>query len=101
MQLGTSLAPGQSEPLTIPVTDQVADGPWKATLEVKSGLLRKTFHAEIRFPHDEGIAPATALDSAVTSRLGIPAKVLVPLILLSAAVLLVTSLRCRRRKKNA
>jgi hypothetical protein len=60
VQLGTTLAPGQSEPVTAPVTDQVADGPWDATLKLKSGLLDETYQARITFPHDTGIAGAVA-----------------------------------------
>lgn len=43
------------------MTDQVSDGPWNATLELKSGLLDKTFHAKIRFAHGQGISPAVIL----------------------------------------
>jgi hypothetical protein len=100
VQLGTSLAPGQSESLTIPVTDQVADGPWKATLDLKSGLLDKTFHTTITFPHDQGIAPAAAMAGETTSSLAIPVKVLVPLIVLLGMTLMIATVRRRRRKKN-
>lgn len=37
----------------VPVTDEVADGPWRATLERRSGLLVKKFHAKIKFPHTQ------------------------------------------------
>lgn len=97
VDLGTSLAPGQSEPVTIPVTDQVADGPWKATLELKSGLLDKTFHARIRFPHGEGVGPAAVVDSMTSGRFAVPFRVLVLLILVAGTALLVTVGRRRRR----
>ncbi len=58
VQLGTTLAPGQSEPVKTVISDQVADGPWKATLELKSGLLAETSQARITFPHETGIGPA-------------------------------------------
>ncbi|WP_406171889.1 peptidase [Streptomyces sp. NBC_00996] len=54
VQLGTTLAPGQSEPVTVPVTDQVANGPWKATLNLKSGLYEETYRARITFPRHRG-----------------------------------------------
>ncbi|MFJ7496018.1 hypothetical protein ACIQZB_33550 [Streptomyces sp. NPDC097727] len=95
VQLGTSLAPRQSEPVRIPVTDQVADGPWKATLELKSGLLVKKFHAKIKFPHTQGISPAAAMDAEASG--GVALKTLVPGILLLGTALLIAGVRIRRR----
>lgn len=68
VELGTSLAPGQSEPVKALVSDAVEDGPWNATFELKSGLLDETYHAQITFPRAPGAAPAVAaqLDSAST-----------------------------------
>jgi len=95
VQLGTSLAPRQSEPVTIPVTDEVADGPWRATLELKSGLLVKTFHAKIRFPHSQGMAPAAVVDTEASG--GVALKALVPgMILLLSTALLIAGVRVRR-----
>ncbi|MFF4962074.1 hypothetical protein [Streptomyces sp. NPDC001222] len=54
VELGTTLAPGQSEPVTVVVTDQVANGPWKATLHLKSGLYEETYRARITFPRHTG-----------------------------------------------
>jgi hypothetical protein len=59
-RLGTSLAPGQSEPVTIPVTAQLADGPWNAVIHLKSGLLEESAEARITFPHTPGAAPAAS-----------------------------------------
>ncbi|MFJ1546858.1 hypothetical protein [Streptomyces sp. NPDC088246] len=95
VQLGTSLAPRQSEPVRIPVTDQVADGPWKATLELKSGLIVKKFHAKIKFPHTHGISPAAAVDAEASG--GVELKTLVPGILLLCTALLIAGVRVRRR----
>ena len=57
-QLGTSLAPGQSEPVWFVLTDQVGDGPWNATVTLRSGLNQQTFRAQITFPHAPGTGPA-------------------------------------------
>ena len=59
-RLGTTLAPGQSEPVTTLVTDQLADGPWDATIELKSGLLDKSYQARITFPHAAGSSAPVA-----------------------------------------
>lgn len=98
VQLGTSLAPRQSEPVTIPVTDQVADGPWYATLELKSGLLDKTFHAKIKFPHTEGTATAAAVDLTASGNLALEA--LATGVLLLGTALLITTVRRRHGRKN-
>ncbi|MFI5750009.1 hypothetical protein ACIBBE_29725 [Streptomyces sp. NPDC051644] len=95
VQLGTSLAPHQSEPVMIPVTDEVADGPWRATLELKSGLLVKKFHAKIKFPHTQGTAPAAAVNTEASG--GGALKTLIPGILLLSTALLIATTRVRRR----
>ncbi|WP_327129819.1 hypothetical protein [Streptomyces sp. NBC_01727] len=95
VQLGTSLAPHQSEPVMVPVTDEVADGPWRATLELRSGLLLKKFHAKIKFPHTHGIAPAAAVDAEASS--GNALKGLIAGILLLGTALLIITNRIRRR----
>jgi hypothetical protein len=59
-QLGTTVAPGQSEPVTFTLTDQVGDGPWNATVTLRSGLNQQTSRAQITFPHAAGTAPAAA-----------------------------------------
>jgi hypothetical protein len=60
VQLGTTLAPGQSEPVRTVVTDPLGDGPWDATIELKSGLVDETYQARITFPHDTGSAEPVA-----------------------------------------
>ena len=60
-QLGTTLAPGQSEPVLFPLTNQVGDGPWNATVTLRSGLNQQAFRARITFPSSSGTAaPAAA-----------------------------------------
>lgn len=95
VQLGTSLAPRQSEPVLIPVTDEVADGPWRATLELRSGLLVKKFHAKIGFPHTHGMAPAAAVDAEASGG-GALTGLIAGILLLGTALLIVTN-RVRRR----
>ncbi|MET7312659.1 NACHT domain-containing protein [Streptomyces sp. NPDC005571] len=77
------------------VTDEVADGPWRATLELRSGLLVKKFHAKIKFPHTHGIAPAAAVDAEASG--GSALKGLIAGILLLATALLIITNRIRRR----
>jgi hypothetical protein len=53
-QLGTTIAPGQSEPVTVTLNTQVPDGPWKAVIHLKSGLTSRTAEATITFPDGTG-----------------------------------------------
>ncbi|MFI9271216.1 hypothetical protein ACIGXM_10960 [Kitasatospora sp. NPDC052896] len=97
VQLGTSLAPEQSEPVKVPVTDQLADGPWNATIELKSGLLAETYQARITFPHESGVAPAAVAHPVTLSAHPLLVGALVVLTLLLGAALLVVVVNRRRR----
>jgi hypothetical protein len=56
--VGTTLAPGQSEPVTTAITDPVDAGPWNATISLQSGLLSQIYTAEVTFPDTAGSSPA-------------------------------------------
>lgn len=100
VKLGTTLAPGQSEPVTVPVTDQVADGPWNATIDLKSGLLDETAHARIAFPHTPGIADAAAVTSTRTPTRLVLITAAGAALLLGAAILLNSARRRRREARD-
>jgi len=59
-QLGTTLAPGQSEPVWFTLTGQITDGPWNATVTLHSGLSQQVSRAKITFPRNPGTAPPVA-----------------------------------------
>jgi hypothetical protein len=59
-QLGTTLAPGQSEPVWFTLTSQMTDGPWNTTVTLRSGLSQEAFQAKITFPRSPGTAPPVA-----------------------------------------
>ncbi|WP_338673488.1 hypothetical protein V1460_10535 [Streptomyces sp. SCSIO 30461] len=99
VRLGISLKPGQSEPVTVTVTDTVENGPWDITLRLKSGLLEETHKARITFPTGPGIA------GAVPSRLD-DDDAPTPILLATAAALVLLFSAClgvvrftRRRKE--
>lgn len=48
--LGTTLGRGQTESVTARLDKQLPNGPWKAHLEVTSGLLTETAQATLTFP---------------------------------------------------
>jgi hypothetical protein len=57
-RLGTTIAPGQSEPVTIVLNKQVPDGPWKALIRLTSGLTSRSARATITFPRGVGSSQA-------------------------------------------
>jgi len=97
--LGTTIAPGTTESVTIVVTDGVEEGPWTATLAVTSGLLTETFDAELTFP-DEGSGDAVeASDSS-----GIPLWLTLTLAFTALLVVaggVLTALTVRKRRALA
>lgn len=60
--LGTTLGIGDTKPLTVPLDQQVPNGPWLATITVKSGITERTAKATITFPEMPGAAPAVPAD---------------------------------------
>ena len=59
--LGTTIAPGDTEPVTIEIADEVAAGPWLARIDVTSGTQTQSFEAEITFP-DAGVGEAVPVE---------------------------------------
>jgi hypothetical protein len=91
--LGTTLGIGQTEPVTVPLDEQVPDGPWHATLTVKSGLTRRTAQATLTFPAGPGVG-ATAV---TTSSSGIPTEMLAVGIAAVLVLLILLTSYLRRR----
>jgi hypothetical protein len=61
--VGSTLAPGDSSPVSVLLNKQLPNGPWKASLTLKSGLIQKTVSATITFPDEAGKGGAVVLDS--------------------------------------
>lgn len=86
--LGTTLGIGQTEPVTVTLNKQLPNGPWLATITVRSGLTQRTAHASITFPSRPGVGKTVAARSTT----GVPrwaiaaviAAVLIALLLLIA-----------------
>lgn len=71
VSLGTTLAVDQSEAITVALDTELPNGPWKADIEVVSGLLNRHAKATITFP-DEGTGdtvPAVQEDEQGTALL--------------------------------
>jgi hypothetical protein len=52
--LGTTLAPGQTEPVTVVLGKSITGGPWTARLTLTSGLLERRAEAQLSFPDAAG-----------------------------------------------
>ena len=93
---GTTLAAGQTEPISVSLNPKLPDGPWLATLTAKSGLVERTAEARLTFPADPGIgATVTARTPAGVPWLPIGLGVALGLLLLAALIWFL--LRRRRR----
>ena len=92
--LGTTLAIGEAEPVTIHLDGDLPAGPWDATVTLRSGRIERTARATVTFP-DSGSAPAVDATSPGSTS---PA----PALAAGAAVLMVAAAACfsllRRRR---
>ena len=68
-QVGSTLAPGQSLSVMIPLDRQLPDGPWQVSLTLRSGLTEKTAQGRIQFPSGPGdVLPDPGLNRRVRTR---------------------------------
>jgi hypothetical protein len=88
--LGTTLAIGATEPITIMLDKQIPDGPWHALVILRSGLLQRSARATISFP-------ATGASSSPYLIVIIVAG----LVVLLLVGILAARLRTRRRRHRA
>lgn len=49
-QMRTTLAPGDTAPVLVPLDRRLPDGPWKARLTLASGRVERTVTATVTFP---------------------------------------------------
>ena len=98
-QVGTTLAPGQSEPVTIPLDKALPAGPWLATLDMKSGLLERKAQATIRFPTGKGAkaAPVAAKSIPLTKNRDVIVPIAIALLLFMLILLFLIWWRRRKR----
>jgi hypothetical protein len=58
-KLGTTLAPGDSAPVVVPLDKAISGGPWRAVISMKSGLLERRAEGQVTFPDTpDSSAPA-------------------------------------------
>ncbi|WP_079320610.1 hypothetical protein [Microbispora sp. GKU 823] len=71
-QLGVTLRPGEAGRLAVVMDARLPEGPWKADLVVRSGLVKREVSATVAFPKAGAGKPVTL---SSTSRLILPAVV--------------------------
>jgi hypothetical protein len=99
VQLGSTVAPGQSATVTTSMDRQLPDGPWDAVLTLRSGLLEENVEARILFPAGPGLAaPVAVHETGWDVQLLLVALIL---ILLLVVVLVVLAFLLRRRRRKA
>jgi hypothetical protein len=89
-RLAAALAPGGSEPVTVPLDQGLPRGPWRAHLRLTSGQFRRTATATIMFPRRTG-GPAAP---------GIPWLTFAVILLLTLLAITAPALLISRRKNQ-
>ena len=69
-QLGTTLGLGETEPVLVPLDRAIPLGPWRATITLRSGWVRRTAKATITFPANHGPTGAAVPTTAATASAG-------------------------------
>lgn len=60
---GSTLGIGETAAVLVPLDAQLPDGPWDASITMKSGVTRRTAHAKLTFPSQPGSGPPVPSDS--------------------------------------
>ena len=101
-KLGTTLAPGQSEPVTVILDKALPAGPWHARVILQSDLVKRAAEATITFPSGDGIVgpPVKAVPVPLTKNRNVLVPIAIGLIVLAAIALLLWLWRRRRRRDD-
>ncbi|MBV9293643.1 MAG: peptidase, partial [Frankiales bacterium] len=103
-QLGTTLAPGQTEPVTVLLSKSIPNGPWLARIDLLSGLLERAAQGTVLFPSAAGTkaAPVKATSVSLAKNRPLIQGIAIGLLgLLVFVFLLLLLLWWRRRKRKA
>ena len=102
-KLGTTLAPGQSEPVTVVLDKSLPAGPWNSRIVLQSDLVKRAAKATITFPSGDGVVgpPVKAVPVPLTKNRHVLVPLAILLIVLAAIALLLWLWRRRRRETPA
>jgi hypothetical protein len=84
--LGVTLAIGDTEPVTITLSDAIPNGPWDALVTLHSGLTERSARATITFPGNGASAPvATTPNRRTSGRAAVAAAIALASLAIGAA----------------
>ena len=102
-KLGTTLAPGESEPVTVPLDKALPAGPWHARIQLQTDLLKRAAEGTVTFPSAAGAKspPVKAKAVPLAKNRNVLVPVAIGLILaLLIGLFLFLLLKRRRRKED-
>jgi hypothetical protein len=99
VDVGTTLAPGESAPAQVRLDPELPNGPWKATATITSGQETRKAQATISFPSGAGVASDPVPAEAVKRQRRILIPVAVALVLGLLIAILVVARRQRRDRE--
>ena len=104
-RLGTTLKPGDSAPVVVPLSKAIRGGPWHAVVDMKSGVLERKAEGDVTFPDKPSTGgpkvPAKAVPLPVYKDKGILIPVAITFIGFLSLVLLLMALREYLRRQRA
>ncbi len=103
-KVGTTLKPGDTAPVTVPLDKAISGGPWRVVITMKSGLLERAAAADLTFPDQSGseAVPVRAVALYQDKGIVIPlAIVLLSVVGLLLLLFLAWQLLMRRRVGSA
>jgi hypothetical protein len=99
-KLGTTLAIGDSEPVEVVLDKQIPDGPWEATLDLRSGTAQRSAVARILFPKPGETGPAVPAEPPAQRKVAGVAALGFGVILLVLLFLFFLIFRRRRKEED-
>lgn len=101
-ELGTTLAPGQSEPVTVVLDKALPAGPWRARIVLQSDLVKRAAEATITFPAAAGSVgrPVDATPVPLTKNRNVLIPIAIALLVLAALALLWWLYRRRKDRQE-
>jgi len=99
-KLGTTLAPGQSEPVTVVLDKSLPAGPWNARISLQSDLIKRAATATVTFPAADGAVGKAVKAAPVKGHRNLLLPIGIGVVALLAIGLLLWFWRRRRDKDD-
>ena len=99
-KLGTTLAPGESEPVTVLLDKSLPAGPWGARIVLQSDLVKRAAKATITFPTADGIVGAPVKAESVPLSKNRHLLVIIAILLLALLTIGLLLWFWRRRRRD-